>query len=120
MKTLKALIGLAVLAGVVLFLIGVVPPYFANYQFKDDVVQEARFANVSNPPKSDEDIRNNLMRKATEYGIPIKSEMIQINRQGSDILISIPYTVDVKFLTGQTYRMQFNPGNSPAARQKNN
>lgn len=120
MKTVKALLGLAVLVGVVLFLVGVVPPYFANYQFKDDVLQEARFANMSNPPKTDEDIRNNLMRKAKEYDIPIKSEMIQINRQSSDILISIPYTVDVKFLTGQTYRLQFNPGNEPAARQKNN
>jgi hypothetical protein len=120
MKTVKALLGLAVLVGVVLFLVGVAPPYFANYQFKDDVVQAARFANVSNPPKTDEDIRNDLMRKAKEYDIPIKSEQIQINRQGSDILISIPYTVDVKFLTGQTYRMEFNPGNSPAARQKNN
>lgn len=103
-----------------MFCIGVLPPYFANYQFKDDVAQEARFANVSNPPKSDEDIRANLMRKANEYGIPIKPETIQITRTGSDILINIPYTVDVKFLTGQTYRMEFNPGNSPAARQKNN
>jgi len=120
MKTLKALVGLAVLAGVILFLIAVLPPYFANYQFKDDVVQEARFANVSNPPKSDEDIRASLMKKANEYGIPIKSEMIQITRQGSDILISIPYSVDAKLLTGQTYHMDFNPGNSAAARQKNN
>ena len=120
MKTVKALIGVAGLAGVVLFLAGVAPPYFANYQFKDDVVQEARFANVSNPPKTDEDIRNNLMKKAKEYDIPIKSDQIQISRQGSDILISIPYAVDVKFLTGQTYRMEFNPGNSPALRQKNN
>jgi hypothetical protein len=120
MKTLKALLGLAVLAAVVLFCIAVIPPYFANYQFKDDVLQEARFANVSNPPKTDEDIRNNLMRKATEYGIPIKPEMIQISRQGSDILISIPYSVDAKLVTGQTYHMDFNPGNSPAARQKNN
>ena len=120
MKTVKALLGLAVLVGVVLFLVGVAPPYFANYQFKDDVIQEARFANISNPPKTDEDIRNNLMRKAKEYEIPIKSEQIQINRQGSDILISIPYTVDVKFITGQTYRLEFNPGNQPAARQKNN
>lgn len=120
MKTLKALIGLAIVAGVVMFLVGVIPPYFNNYQFKDDVEQEARFANVSVPPKSDEDIRANLMRKAVEYGIPIKPEQIQISRSGSDVLVNIPYTVDVKFITGHTYRLQFNPGNSPAARQKNN
>lgn len=120
MKTVKALLGLAVLAAVVLFLVGVAPPYFANYQFKDDVAQEARFANVSNPPKSDEDMRNNLMRKAREYEIPIKQEQIQITRQGSEVLISIPYTVEVKFLTGQTYKLEFNPGNQPQAKQKNN
>lgn len=120
MKTIKALLGLAVLAATILFLIGVAPPYFANYQFKDDVTQEARFANVSYPPKTDEDIRANLMRKAVEYGIPIKPEQIQISRGSGDILVSIPYTVDVKFLTGHTYRLQFNPGNSPAVKQKNN
>ena len=120
MKTIKALLGLAVVIAVVLFLVGVAPPYFANYQFKDDVLQEARFANVAYPPKTDEDIRANLMRKAREYDIPIKAEQISISRGSGDILISIPYTVDVKFLTGQTYRLEFNPGNQPAAKQKNN
>lgn len=119
MKTLKALIGLAIVAGVVMFLVGVAPPYFYNYQFKDDVEQEARFAYSSVPPKTDEDIRANLMRKAVEYEIPIKPEQIQITRSGSAVQISIPYTVDVKFITGHTYRLQFNPGNAPA-RQKNN
>lgn len=120
MKTIKALLGLAVVAAIVLFFIAVAPPYFANYQFKDDVAQEARFANVSYPPKTDEDIRSNLMRKAQEYGIPIKSEQISITRGSGDILVSIPYSVDVKFLTGHTYRLQFNPGNAPAVKQKNN
>lgn len=120
MKTVKALLGLAVVAAVVMFVIGVAPPYFNNYQFKDDVLQEARFANSSIPPKTDEDIRSNLMRKAKEYEIPIKPEQIQITRQSGDVLISIPYVVDVKFVTGQTYRLEFNPGNRPEPKQKNN
>jgi hypothetical protein len=120
MKTVKSLLGLAVVAGVVMVVIGIAPPYFSNYQFKDDVLQEARFANVSIPPKSDEDIRNNLLRKAKEYDIPLKAEQIQISRSGSDVLISAPYSVNVKFLTGQTYVLQFNPGNSPETKQKNN
>ncbi len=120
MKTIKGLLGLAIVVALVLFVIAVAPPYFANYQFKDDIVQEARFANVSYPPKTDEDIRANLMRKAREYEIPIKPEQIQITRGSGDILISIPYTVDVKFLTGHTYRLQFNPGNQTAVKQRNN
>lgn len=120
MKTVKSIIGLAVVAAIVMLVIGIAPPYFSNYQFKDDVLQEARFANVSIPPKSDEDIRSNLMRKAKEYDIPLKAEQIQINRSGSDVLISAPYTVNVKFLTGQTYALQFNPGNAPELKQKNN
>ena len=120
MKTIKSLIGLVVVAAVVMFVIGFAPPYFNNYQFKDDVLQEARFANVSIPPKSDEDIRNNLLRKAKEYDIPLKAEQIQVTRAGSDVLISAPYAIDVKFLTGQTYRLEFNPGNQPETKQKNN
>ncbi|HUQ50189.1 MAG TPA: hypothetical protein VM056_05690 [Terriglobales bacterium] len=119
MKTIKGLLGFAVVVVVLVSAWVILPPYFSNYQFKDDVIQEARFANVSNPPKSDEDIRNNLMKKVREYDMPIKPEQIQINRSGSNIMISVPYTVVVKFPTGHTYTLKFNPATEKENRGNN-
>lgn len=119
MKTIKALSGLAVVVALLVAAWGIMPPYFNNYQFKDDIIQEARFANASNPPKSDEEMRVSLMKKVKDYDMPIKPEQIQISRDGSDVIIKVPYTVVVKFLTGQTYTLQFSPGTEKERRGNN-
>ncbi|HXP48257.1 MAG TPA: hypothetical protein VN810_13360, partial [Terriglobales bacterium] len=76
MDRLKALIGVLLVVAVFYAAWLMLPPYINNYQFQDDISNEALINSYSN--KSELDIRNTLAKKAADYGIPLKAEQIHV------------------------------------------
>jgi hypothetical protein len=107
MNTIKAVIGIFVIVAGIYLGIQALPPYFYNYQFKDDLVEIARFASVTN--KSEEDIRKDVMKKAVSYNLPIRPEQIQITRDSGDVGIVVNYNVVVNLVGGRKWTMNFAP-----------
>ena len=106
MDRLKALIGVVLVIAAFYTAWMVLPPYISNYQFQDDVQNEALINTYSN--KSEQDIRNTLAKKAAEYGIPLKAEQIYVQRAGSELAIWADYTVHVD-LPGYPLDLKFHP-----------
>ena len=95
MKRLRALFGLLLVGGGFYVAWMLIPPYFDNYQFQDIIENEARQNTYSGYPKSEEDIRTSVFKKAQDLEIPIKPEQIQVSRKGPEVVISADYTVHV-------------------------
>jgi len=106
MNRLKALFGLFVVVAAFYTAWMLMPPYVNNYQFQDDIRNEALINSYSN--KSDQDIRNALAKKAAEYGIPLTAEQINIQRNGPELSIWADYTVHVD-LPGFPLDLRFHP-----------
>ncbi|MEE9263644.1 MAG: hypothetical protein V3V11_04230, partial [Vicinamibacteria bacterium] len=64
---LGSILTLAVIAFTVYVGVKFAPVLFAQYEFKDAVVEEAKFS----ARKSSETVRNNLADKAASLGLPI-------------------------------------------------
>jgi hypothetical protein len=107
MKTLRALAGLFVVVAVFYVAFKLIPPYFNEYQFEDAISQEARYS-AYNQQKSDQDIRDSVAKKAIELDIPLTSDQIKVQRNGSEISISADYQVHVD-LPGYPLDLKFHP-----------
>jgi hypothetical protein len=106
MERLKALFGLLLLIAVFYTAWMLLPPYVHDYQFQDDVRNEALINSYNN--KSEQDIRNTLAKKAAEYDIPLKPEQINVQRNGTELSIWADYTVHVE-LPGFPLDLRFHP-----------
>jgi len=105
MGRLKALIGLLVLTACIVYGVQVAPLFFNNYQFQDDVNQLVKFAG----DKSDDALRNEIMKKATEHSIPITLNDIQISKVNGTLSVSIEYDVTADLQVKQnTYHFSVN------------
>jgi len=110
MGTIKLILVLALLGGLVYIAAEVVPPYFANYQFQDDLDSEARLGTYST--KGDDVIRDAIFKKAQDLELPLAKEQIRVQRVGSSgsgsVLIEAEYTVHVE-LPGYPLDLHFHP-----------
>jgi len=82
------------------------PPYINNYEFQDDIQNEALINSYSS--KTEMDIRNTLVKKAADYGIPVRPEQIHVQRAGQELSIWADYTVHVE-LPGLPLDLNFHP-----------
>lgn len=106
---LNLVLTIAILGATIFVAVKILPPYFANYQFEDAVKSEARFALSGYPRKTEDDIRNDVWKKAQELGIPLaKRESIQIVLNQGNVTISTDYTVPIDLLVYQ-FDLQFHP-----------
>lgn len=94
MKTLKTLLTLGVIGFAFYALWLVIPCYFHNYQFQDDLEQVARQANYSSRVQ-DQDVLAQVVAKAQSYDIPLESDQVKLTRVGPDLTIETEYTVHV-------------------------
>ena len=106
MKSLKALAGVGVVVAMMYVAFQLVPPYFNNYQFQDAIESEARLASYSN--KSEQEIRDVIAKKATEFDVPLTADQINVQRLGSDVQISAKYIIHVD-LPGYPLDLKFAP-----------
>jgi phage-related protein len=111
MGTLKALGGFLAILFVVIGCFEVAPPMMANYSFSDDL-RNVALMDGGNFQKTDEDVRNDVMRKVKEQNLPIEPKQVtvqRINTPGmSALYISADYSVAVN-LPFYSFDMHFNP-----------
>lgn len=93
MKALRAILGVVFIVMVFYTMWLLVPPYFHNYELQDAIADEARVNTYT--PKTEEDMRETVWRKAKELEIPITRDQIMVRREGQAVAISIDYTVHV-------------------------
>ena len=97
MGTIKMFLGLFVIVGVLYTTMKLIPPYFENYQFQDAIKDEA--VRDSYVPKSEDDIRTTVLKKAQELDIPISEDGIHVTRLGNQfsgtVIIHAAYVVHV-------------------------
>ncbi|MFZ3211607.1 MAG: hypothetical protein WA188_08835 [Terriglobales bacterium] len=106
MKSLKPVIGVLLVVAALYAAWLVLPPYISDYEFQDDVTNEALVNSYST--KSELDIRNTLAKKAAEYGIPLKAEQIHVQRNGPELAIWADYSVHID-LPGFPLDLNFHP-----------
>jgi hypothetical protein len=111
MGIIKACIGFLAIAAVVVGLFQVAPPMLANYSFQDDL-KTVSLMDSANLQKTDEDVRNDVLRKAKEHDLPIDGKQITVQRINSPglsaIYIAVNYSVTIN-LPGYPFDMSFNP-----------
>jgi hypothetical protein len=105
---LNLTITLAVMAAMVFGAIKIVPVYFANYEFQDALDSESRFALTGYPKRNEEDIRDDIMKKAQDLGIPAKREAIQVSLGNGKVEISLDYSVPIDLVVYQ-WTPEFHP-----------
>jgi hypothetical protein len=103
---LKAVIYLAILVSGVYTTYKIVPPYVAEYQLKDKMSEQARFAVVNH--YEDSKIRDNIMATINDLDIPAKPEDVKVTHTNSGIAISVSYSVPVDLFLYKT-ELNFSP-----------
>jgi hypothetical protein len=93
----KAIVYTMVLVIGVYVAIKIVPVYVAEYQLKDKMTEQARFAMVNR--YTDEQIKDLLYKVIQDLDIPAKRDDIKVTQTGRGLNIALTYTVpiDLKF-----------------------
>ena len=105
------MVGFLAVVLVVVALFQVVPPIMANFSFQDDLRQVAMMAGA-NPNRTDDEVRNDVLRKAKDHNLPIDAKQVKVERILTPGLMAVyvaaDYTVPVS-LPGYSFDMHFNP-----------
>jgi hypothetical protein len=111
MGIIKAALGFLAIAAVVVGLFQIAPPMLANYSFTDDL-KNITMVDSANLQKTDDDVRNDVLRKAREHDLPIDAKEVtvqRINTPGiSAVYVAVDYSVTVN-VPGYPFEMHFNP-----------
>ena len=97
MGKLKAVIGFGVIA--VMFYVGwnLIPPYFHDYTFRDDLDEIARRASYM-APKTDDELKDMVIKKAASDSVALREDQITIDRLPDGLGITVRYKVHVDML----------------------
>lgn len=95
MKTIKALMGLAILVIAVYVGWTMIPPYFNNYKLEDVIADEARINTYST--KSEDAMRDTVVQKAKDLDIPLTADNVTVKRGGGTVAIEVNYTVHLDY-----------------------
>ena len=95
MKTIRAIVGLAILVIGFYVVWSLVPPYFGHYKLEGWVEDEARADTYNN--KTEDQIRDTIFQKARDSDIPLTREQIAVQRGGNSVMIDVNYTVHLDF-----------------------
>jgi hypothetical protein len=97
MGTFKLFFGIFVMVATIYLGVQLVPPYMANYQFEDEINNEAT-ANTYNT-KPEDAIRDIVMKRAQDLDIPLTRDHIKVQRAGQvgsgSLIIEAVYQVHV-------------------------
>jgi hypothetical protein len=97
---LKALVYTAILIIGIFVAFKIVPAYVADYQLKDKMSEQARFAIVNR--YTEDQIKDNIFRTIQDLDIPAKRENIKVTNTSHGLAIGVNYTVPVDFLVYKT------------------
>jgi len=97
---LKALIYFAILIAGVFVAFKLVPAYVADYELRDKMSEQARFAVVNR--YTEEQIRDNIFRTIQDLDIPARREDVKVQNTNHGIMITVNYTVPVDLMVYKT------------------
>ena len=100
MEKIKALIGVMIVVGGFYVAWNMIPPYYHNQEFQeelDDVARRASYISIS-----DEDLKQSVIVKAKGMDIHLKEDQIAISREGNRLGISVRYSVHVDLVVHPT------------------
>lgn len=97
---MKAIIYTLILVAGIYAAFKLVPLYVANYELKDKISEQARFAVVNR--YSEDQIRDILFKTIQDLDIPAKREDIKVQQTNHGLMISVNYTVPVDFKVYKT------------------
>ena len=100
MQKLKSLIGIVIIAGAFYYAWNMIPPYFRNYQFQDDLDDIVRVATYN--IRSDDEVRQAVISKAKARDILLRDDQVTITRITSGIGIRVHYRVHVDMIVHPT------------------
>ena len=103
---LSLLFTLVIVGALIFTAFKIVPVYVVKYQMSDAIETESRFALASYPKKNADDIRNDVLKKAQDVGVPVKREDIQVTVTNLGVDISLDYTVPIDLAVYQ-FTLQF-------------
>jgi hypothetical protein len=103
---LKAIVYTAILIVGVFIAVKLVPLYVAEYQLKDKMSEQARFAVVNH--YTEEQMRDIIFKTVQDLDIPAQRDDIKMANTNHGVTISVNYTVPVDFLLYKT-DMRFAP-----------
>lgn len=111
MGTIKAIVGILVIVGMIYCAWQIVPPELANYSFQDDLHQIAMVGGA-NPHQTDQEIMDSVIKKAQDHQITLVAEQITIQRIGTPgapaVYVGAEYSVPVS-LPGYSFALHFTP-----------
>ena len=93
MEKFKVFITLAILAVGIYIAWNMVPPYFHNYQFQDELDDVVR--TNSYLARTDDEIKAQVIKKALNEDINLKEDQIVVTRGGDGLGISVRYRTHV-------------------------
>ena len=110
MGTIKAVVGILAMIAVAVICFMLIPPFFANYQFQDEIETDARLATYT--AKSEDTIRDEILKKAQDLEIPVSKDQIKVKRSGQQgtgsVAVDVNYSVHVN-LPMYPLDLNFNP-----------
>ena len=108
-SSIKALLWTGLLVAFIYVCFRVVPLYVADFQFRDSMMSQARFASVNHI--SPDDIRKNLFQEAQRAEMPVKLNDIKVANQNGRVDIEANYSVTVDLHVYQ-WTLNFHPSAS--------
>jgi hypothetical protein len=83
--------GIAVLAALALLVVLLLPPYFENWklqQYLNDLAADPT-------PKSPEIIQSNVVNKAAQLGLPVRTDDVHVVKSGDALKVEVLYIVPI-------------------------
>lgn len=112
---MKYVFGIAVVVAAIFVAWQFAAPELANIELQDDLhdlSSQAGWRIGLSTPKSDEELRNLIIRKAGKYDILLEPKQITVRRSGTEqapvFFLAVDYTVPVN-LPGYTVTLHFAP-----------
>ena len=76
------------------------PHLVAQFRFQDSVIEIAKFSRN----KEATVVQGEVLAKATELGLPVTRDMIQVQRQPTKTNIGVRYDQEAEWLPGKMYK----------------
>jgi hypothetical protein len=111
MGTVKAIVGFVAIVAVIYCAFQIIPPELTNYSFTDDL-RNIAMVGGSNPHQTDQDLIDQVIKKAEEHQIALTRERVTIQRIGTPgapaVYVAVDYSVPVD-LPGYSFTLHFTP-----------
>lgn len=103
-KKIKGLLGLLVIVVIIYALWNLVPMEMAKLQFQDELANTAKFAT---PYQTEEQLRDEVMKKAQDIGVPVQPDNVHITRDAGRVTITADYEVVITPPVGKPWVFDF-------------